>query len=207
MHLLTCVAAATLLTTPADATRQNAPARSDAFADVRRAFEAGRHERVVGAADADAAPEIVFLAAQSHLRAAEAGEARALHQRLAARPEDDPWHFVGVSGIALLDASLDAASAAAERAIELAPSLAEAHYEHGLVLARRQDWRRAAETFDRVAELDPAYAHAYYYGGLMHYQAKRTDLMAVRFERFLKLAPEAPERPEVLQIMRTLRGR
>jgi hypothetical protein len=29
----------------------------------------------------------------------------------------------------------------------------------------------------------------------------------VRFERFLKLAPDAPERAEVQQIMRTVRGR
>jgi hypothetical protein len=29
--------------------------------------------------------------------------------------------------------------------------------------------------------------------------------MSVRFEQFLRLAPEAPERPEVVSIMRTLR--
>jgi hypothetical protein len=29
--------------------------------------------------------------------------------------------------------------------------------------------------------------------------------MAVHFDQFLKLAPEAPERPEVLSIMKTLR--
>jgi hypothetical protein len=42
---------------------------------------------------------------------------------------------------------------------------------------------------------------------MMHYRANRHDLMAIRFEQFLKLAPEAPERPEVQSIMRTLRGR
>jgi hypothetical protein len=31
--------------------------------------------------------------------------------------------------------------------------------------------------------------------------------MAVGFDRFLKLAPVAPERPEVLSLMRTVRGR
>ena len=41
----------------------------------------------------------------------------------------------------------------------------------------------------------------------MHYRANRPDRMAIHFEQFLKLAPEAPERPEVLQIMRTVRGR
>jgi hypothetical protein len=31
--------------------------------------------------------------------------------------------------------------------------------------------------------------------------------MAIHFDRFLKLAPDAPERPEVMSIMRTVRGR
>jgi len=42
---------------------------------------------------------------------------------------------------------------------------------------------------------------------LMHYRANRPDRMANHFEQFLKLAPEAPERPEVTQIMKTVRGR
>ena len=89
----------------------------------------------------------------------------------------------------------------------MAGDLPEAHYQLGLVLAKRQDWRGAAEAFDRAAELNPANAYAHYYGGLMHYRASRPDRMANHFEQFLKLAPEAPERPEVLQIMRTVRGR
>jgi lipoprotein NlpI len=77
----------------------------------------------------------------------------------------------------------------------------------GLVLAKRQDWRAAADAFDRAGDLNPANAYAHYYGGLMQYRGGRPDRMANEFEQFLKLAPEAPERPEVLQIMRTVRGR
>jgi tetratricopeptide (TPR) repeat protein len=75
------------------------------------------------------------------------------------------------------------------------------------VLAKRQDWRGAAEAFDRAGALSPGHAYAHYYGGLMHYRANRPDRMAIHFEQFLKLAPDAPERPEVTQIMRTVRGR
>jgi hypothetical protein len=39
------------------------------------------------------------------------------------------------------------------------------------------------------------------------YKVKRIDRMAVSFENFLKLAPQAPEGPAVLSIMRTVRGR
>ena len=59
----------------------------------------------------------------------------------------------------------------------------------------------------RASTLAPTFAHAQYYAGLSHYRANRPDLMAARFERFLKLAPDAPERPEVQQIMKTIRGR
>ena len=86
-------------------------------------------------------------------------------------------------------------------------NLPAAQYQLGLVLARRQDWREASEAFDRASDLDPANAYAHYYGGLMHYRANRPDRMANHFEQFLKLAPEAPERPEVLSIMKTIRGR
>jgi hypothetical protein len=39
------------------------------------------------------------------------------------------------------------------------------------------------------------------------YKSKMVDRMAVYFENFLKLAPDAPEAPAVSSIMRTVRGR
>jgi len=175
--------------------------------EVRKQFEAGQYQQVIEAAAGDAEPPVLYMAALSHQKAGALDQAVAVAQRLAGRPEDSSWHFVGESLVALLQDQTDPALAAARRAVELPDATAEAHYQLGLVHARRQEWREAAESFDRVSTADPTNAYAYYYGGLMHYRANRTDLMAVRFERFLKLAPEAPERPEVLQIMRTMRGR
>lgn len=176
-------------------------------AEVRRMFEAGRFQQVVESATGDAAPAVTYTAAQSHQRLGATGEARAAYEQLAARAENDPWHFIGLSGQQLLDEQTGPALESAQRAVSLAPRLADAHYQLGLVQAKREDWRAAAEAFDRAAELNPAVAYAYYYGGLMHYRAGRPDRMAIQFEQFLKLAPEAPERPEVMQIMRTVRGR
>jgi tetratricopeptide (TPR) repeat protein len=89
--------------------------------------------------------------------------------------------------------------------VQIDGGMAESQYQLGLVRARRQDWREAAEAFQRAAEVNPANAYAHYYGGLMHYRAGRPDRMAIHFEQFLRLAPDAPERPEVLQIMKTVR--
>ncbi|MBI4885494.1 MAG: tetratricopeptide repeat protein [Acidobacteria bacterium] len=176
-------------------------------AEVRKIFEAGHYQQVVDIAAADAAPAVVYTAAQSHQKLGASDQARVSYAQLTDRPEEDPWHFIGLSGQQLLDGDTGAALESARQAIGLAGTLPEAHYQLGLVLARREDWRGAADAFDRAAQLNPGLAYAHYYGGLMHYRAGRPDRMAIAFETFLKLAPEAPERPEVLQIMRTVRGR
>jgi lipoprotein NlpI len=89
----------------------------------------------------------------------------------------------------------------------MAGDLPQAHFQLGLALARAQQWNEAAGEFDAASERQPNNAYAHYYGGMMHYRANRIDRMAVHFEQFIKLAPEAPERPEVMSIMRTLQGR
>ena len=176
-------------------------------AEVRRLFEAGQHQQVVEAASASAAPDVVYTAAQSHQKLGAMDQAREMYTQLAARPDGDAWHFIGLSGEQLLNDDTDAALASARRAVQLDAGLPEAQYQLGLVLAKRQAWAEAAAAFDSAANANPSNAYAHYYGGLMHYRANRPDRMANRFEQFLKLAPEAPERPEVLQIMRTVRGR
>ena len=176
-------------------------------AQVQKMFEAGRYQQVVEAAQPDAAPGVLFTAAQSQLKLGASDQARDVYGTLASRPEDDVWHFIGLSGQQLVDNDLNAAAESAERAVAMDDGLVEAHYQRGLVLAKKQDWRDAAAEFDRVSELNPSHAYAHYYGGLMHYRANRADRMAIHFEQFLKLAPDAPERPEVLQIMKTVRGR
>ena len=176
-------------------------------AAVRRMFEAGQYQQVIEAADDTALPEALYAAGQSHQKLGATDQARETYGQLVARSEADAWHFVGLSGQQLLDNQTNAALESARRATAMAGNLPDAHYQIGLVLAKRQDWGGAAEAFDRAAELNPGHAYAHYYGGLMHYRASRPDRMAIHFEQFLKLAPEAPERPEVLQIMRTVRGR
>lgn len=174
---------------------------------MRRLFEAGRYQQVVESAGEHAQPEVLYMAAQSYQKLGAADQARQLYAQLALRGDDDTWHFIGGSAQQLADNDVDAALEAAQRAVSMDGNLAEAQYQLGLVLARRKDWRDAAAAFDRAAEITPAHAYAHYYGGLMHYRVNRPDRMAIHFEQFLKLAPEAPERPEVLQIMRTVRGR
>ena len=176
-------------------------------AAAQRAFEAGRYQEVVDAAGTGPDPSVLFLGALSAQKLNATDRANALLDQLVGRPANDAWHFVGQSAKQLLAGDDEAALNSANQATAANGDLAEASYALGLVLFKRQDWGGAAAAFDRASMLQPTFAHAQYYAGLSHYRANRPDLMAARFERFLKLAPDAPERPEVQQIMRTIRGR
>jgi len=176
-------------------------------AEIQRLFEAGQFQQVVDTPSTDSAPDLIFLAAQSYQKLGATEQALQTYDRLAQRPDTDAWHFVGLSGRQMVEGQLDAAIASARQAVALAPQEAPAQYQLGLALARQQQWAEAAAAFESAITLQPMFAYAHYYGGLMQYRANRPDRMAILFEQFLKLAPEAPERPEVLSIMRTIRGR
>jgi tetratricopeptide (TPR) repeat protein len=147
------------------------------------------------------------MAALSQQKVGNNEAAAEMYGRLAGLPEGSPWRLIGLSGQRFVAGDNDQAREFAQQATAAAPDLPESQYQLGLVLAKVQDWGGAAMAFDRAAELNPTMAYAHYYGGLAHYRANRTDRMAIHFEQFLKLAPDAPERPEVTQIMRTVRGR
>jgi len=77
--------------------------------------------------------------------------------------------------------------------------------ETGEDLLRQRDFVAAAETLDRCIAANPRRAYAYYYAGMAYRQLDRVDLMADRFDTFVRLAPDAPERPQVETILNSLR--
>jgi len=77
-------------------------------------------------------------------------------------------------------------------------------YELGLSYAVRNDFASAARIFDACIATAPAFAYAYYQSALAYQHLDRPDIMANRFDRFVRLAPNAPERPEVESLLRTI---
>ena len=200
MHLSTSIALAVAL-----AAGQN-------VADVRQLYDAGRYQEVVRATDltraeADNASRLQYLAAQSYSKLNDADGARRTYQRLAD------------SGANPVGADREIRRAVDGQAIRRGAGIGrsgrphggdrcpEAHYQRGIVLMARKDYGDAVDAFTKATELDPTFAAAYYYAGLANYRVKRIDLMANNFGTFVKLAPNAPERPEVESILRTVRGR
>jgi tetratricopeptide (TPR) repeat protein len=172
-------------------------------------FESGKYQEAISKikSTADAPPDQVYLRAQAHRKLNQNDEAKEAFGALAAHGDDDAWHHIGKSGIALTDSDLNAAEDAAKKAVEISGDLAEARYQLGLVLSARDNQAQAADAFAKAAELKPQMAYAQYEAGMAFYKTKRVDRMAVYFENFLKLAPNAPEKPAVQSIMRTVRGK
>ena len=106
-----------------------------------------------------------------------------------------------------MDGNLDDAASAARRAVAADGNSAQARFQLGLVESARNNQQQAADAFAKATELDPQMAYAHYEAGMAFYRAKKVDRMAVYFENFLRLAPNAPERPAVQSIMKTIRGR
>jgi tetratricopeptide (TPR) repeat protein len=175
----------------------------------QRLFESGKYQEAIDKVKSrpDAPPDQIYVRALAHRKLNQNDEARQAFGALAAAAEGSAWREIGRSGTALVEGNLEAAEAAAKKAVELDANSALARYQLGVVQSARNDQPQAAEAFAKAAELDPQIAYAHYEAGMAFYKIKRVDRMAVYFENFLKLAPDAPETPAVQSIMRTIRGR
>jgi len=182
-----------------------APTAQDA--SPQKLFEAGKYQETVDAVKkrSDASPEDVYVRALAHRKLNQNDDAKEAFGALASR--DGAWKEIGNSGTAMIEGNMDNAAAAARKAVDADGNSSEARFQLGLVESARNNQQQAADAFAKAAELNPQMAYAHYEAGMAFYKAKKVDRMAVYFENFLKLAPNAPERPAVQSIMKTIRGR
>ena len=173
--------------------------------DARKLFESGQFQAVVDQTAADAPAESQYVKGLAQLKLSQTDPAKDSFRLLASG--GDAWRAIGEAAIASMDGNQDAALEAARLAVERDGALWAAHYQLGLVLEARGDNAAAADAFARATEANPQIAYAHYNAAMNFYKASRVDRMAVYFENFLKLAPNAPERAAVESIMRTVRGR
>jgi outer membrane protein assembly factor BamD (BamD/ComL family) len=78
-------------------------------------------------------------------------------------------------------------------------------YQQGLSFFQEDKLSQAADTFKKCLQLKPGHAYAHYHLGLVYYELKRKDLTIVHLEKFLKLAPSAPEADQVRKILNAIR--
>jgi tetratricopeptide (TPR) repeat protein len=168
-------------------------------------FERGAYAEAVQSAAGNEDPVNAYMAGQAYLRMDRPQDARTEFARLA-NGGDEAWKAVGQSAIAVLDNNLDQAVAEGRRASEVGGGNGFAFYQLGQVHLRRNEFDAAAQVLDRAAELMPGFAYAHYYAGVAHQRERRFNPMAERFQVFLKLAPDAPERGQVQLALRALKG-
>ena len=94
------------------------------------------------------------------------------------------WRIIRPEG------ALDEALAAAERALELAPNLAEAHVAHANTLSLAGDDAGAVEAFERAIELNPELYEAHYYFGRHCYAHGRQARAIDEFEAAHRARPD-----------------
>ena len=175
-------------------------------ASVQDLFEAGRYAEVLSVSAGTNEPAALWFAAHSSLRLGQRDQAAQQFARLRDAGGSPSWQAAADLALALLEDD----PGAIDRARGAAAAFASdpfVQFQLGLAHARRGDLSAAAQAFDRCIEVDPRFAYAYYHAGLAYDRLNRTDLAITRFEMFQRLAPNAPERPEVASILQTVRSR
>jgi tetratricopeptide (TPR) repeat protein len=211
MHRLLMVLVAVLFTACASGrgtTPLSSPTGSPA-GSIQSLYEAGRDADVIGqvtSAGASAAGGDMWFAAQSKLRVGQRAEALQDLMVLSDAAGDPGVQIAARLALARLNND----SAALEQARADAAASGNnviTQYELGLSYVAGSDFAAAAQAFDRCIDIAPAFAYAYYQAALAYERTGRPDLMANRFDRFVRLAPNAPERPQVDSVLRTVGGR
>ncbi|MBP8176637.1 MAG: tetratricopeptide repeat protein, partial [Xanthomonadales bacterium] len=94
------------------------------------------------------------------------------------------WRYVVAAEV------LPEARAATQRALELAPALAEAHVAHGNVLSLAGDAAAATRAFEHAIELNPELYEAYYYLGRHCFARGEQARAAQMFEAAHRVRPD-----------------
>jgi len=100
----------------------------------------------------------------------------------------DCWSFL--HHVEASEENVRGADEASRRAVELDPSLAEAHASRGLALSASGRYEEAQREFEVAIQLDPKLFEAYYFHGRASFAAGHLARAAEMFERAIEVRPE-----------------
>lgn len=163
---------------------------------------AGRLQKAAELAPGDPAP-LVYLG-EVYLRQRNDGAASEAFRKaadLARARGGDGAYYLGVAQLRLKQYDDAVSTLQGARA----PQPALIPYQMGLARFYQENWSAAAEQLNRAVETDSGLAYAYYYRGLTQDKLGRKDLLVNDMERFLTLAPNAPEAERAKAILRAVK--
>ena len=91
-----------------------------------------------------------------------------------------------------------------EKALSLDPRNAEAFFQKGNVQAYQKQWKAAINAYKECLAIQPDHIYAHYYIGLAYNQINNKDLAIDHLQKFLQLAPNAPEAEQVRRLLSQL---
>lgn len=80
-----------------------------------------------------------------------------------------------------------------------------ATYQLGVTRASQESWQEAVDLLSQAIGANSGIAYAYYYRGLAASKVGRKDLLINDLDRFLKLAPTAPEAERARRMLQSVR--
>jgi tetratricopeptide (TPR) repeat protein len=92
-----------------------------------------------------------------------------------------------------------------DKAAQLDASHPEIALQRGSMALARKDYKTAVDTLNPYVSANPEEPYGHYYLGLAEYGLKRPDKTVSHFQRFLALAPDAPEAARVESLLRSIR--
>lgn len=157
-------------------------------------------------ASSDPAP-LVFLG-EAYLRTGNAGSANDAFARaeqraraiLANSPSDSQALYnLGVAQ--QRQKRFDEAITTLEKARGTSPRDPLVLYQLGATHAFKRNWQGAIDVLTQAIDLNPGIAYAYYYRGLSAGEAGRKDLLVNDLDRFVAMAPNAPEAEQARRLL------
>ncbi len=162
-----------------------------------------RLRKAAALAPADPAP-LVYLG-EVLLRQRRDADASAAFRQAAdaarAKGGADASYYLGVAQQRLKQYDDAVATFAGARA----PQPALLAYQIGLTRAFQENWAAAAEQLTNAINMDSGLAMAYYYRGLAQDKLGHKDLLVNDMNRFLALAPNAPEADRAQAVLRAVK--
>jgi tetratricopeptide (TPR) repeat protein len=152
-------------------------------------------------APSDPAPWVYL--GESYLHDRKSGEADAAFRKAADLAQGggrDADYFLGVAQQRLRQ--FDSAVETLERARSKDPGNPLIPFQIGMTRVFQEQWQPAVDQLNKALEMDSGIAYAYYYRGLAAEKIGRKDLLVNDLERFLALAPNAPEADRAKAVLR-----
>ncbi len=93
-----------------------------------------------------------------------------------------------------------------EKSLAANALLGETYYQIGLAYYNLKNNSLAETNIKKCLEINPKHSYAHYYLGLVYYNEGKKDLAIEHLKIFLQLSPDAPEAPQVQNLLAQIAG-